>query len=167
MTCQGVVQNFSGLVVTRTFLGFFEAGFFPASTYLLGEWYCRFEIQWRLSIFFSAASLAGAFSGLLAFALDKMDGLGNLAGWRWIFIIEGIATVVMGASVPWTLPDSPKTASFLSQNQKHLILSRLRQDSGMNAGAVETEDKLHWASLKSALLDWRVWFTIFIYWGNT
>ncbi len=44
-------------------------------------------------MFFSAASIAGAFSGLLAFAIAKLDGLGGLEGWRWIFILEGIATV--------------------------------------------------------------------------
>lgn len=45
------------------------------------------------ALFFSTASIAGAFSGLLAFAIAKMDGIGNLEGWRWIFILEGIVTV--------------------------------------------------------------------------
>lgn len=44
-------------------------------------------------MFFSAASIAGAFSGLLAFGIAKMDGIGNLEGWRWIFILEVLATV--------------------------------------------------------------------------
>lgn len=44
-------------------------------------------------MFFSAASIAGAFSGLLAYAIAKLDGLGGLEGWRWIFILEGLATV--------------------------------------------------------------------------
>lgn len=57
-------------------------------------WYCRHEIQFRQALFFSAASIAGAFSGLLAFAIAKMDGTAGLEGWRWIFILEGIATVV-------------------------------------------------------------------------
>lgn len=92
MICQGIVQNLGGLVTTRALLGLFEAGFFPASTYLLGEWYCRFELQLRLAVFFGAASLAGAFSGLLAAGLQQMDGVGDLAGWRWIFIMEGIVT---------------------------------------------------------------------------
>ena len=92
MICQGIVQNLGGLVTTRALLGLFEAGFFPASTYLLGEWYCRFELQLRLAVFFGAASLAGAFSGLLAAGLQLMDGVGGLAGWRWIFIMEGIVT---------------------------------------------------------------------------
>lgn len=50
-------------------------------------WYCRHEIQFRQALFFSAASVAGAFSGLLAFGISKMDGVGNLEGWRWIFIL--------------------------------------------------------------------------------
>lgn len=86
MTLQGIVQGYNGLIITRTLLGVFEAGFFPAATYLLTTWYARFEVQTRLAIFFSAASLAGAFSGLLAFAIEKMDGVGNYSGWRWIFV---------------------------------------------------------------------------------
>lgn len=110
MTCQGIVQNYHGLLVTRILLGFFESGFFPASTYLLGDWYCRFELQWRLSVFFSASSMAGAFSGLLAFAIEKMNGIGKLEGWRWIFILEGCLTVLIGCLIPWILPDSPERA---------------------------------------------------------
>lgn len=56
-------------------------------------WYCRHEIQLRQALFFSAASIAGAFSGLLAFGISKMQGVGGLEGWRWIFILEGILTV--------------------------------------------------------------------------
>lgn len=82
MTLQGIVQNYHGLVVTRTLLGLTESGFFPAATFLLTTWYCRFEVQTRLSVFFSAASMAGAFSGLLAFGIEKMAGVGGLNGWR-------------------------------------------------------------------------------------
>lgn len=53
-------------------------------------WYCRHEIQFRQALFFSAASIAGAFSGLLAYGIAHMDGVGGLEGWRWIFILEGI-----------------------------------------------------------------------------
>ena len=63
-----------------------QAGFFPAATYLLTCWYCRHELQSRLATFFSAGSMAGAFSGLLAYAIAKMDGVANLAGWRWSVI---------------------------------------------------------------------------------
>lgn len=155
------------MLAARIILGACEAGFFPAASYLVGEWYCRFEIQWRLSIFFSAASMAGAFSGLLAFALQKMDGLGGLEGWRWIFVIEGILTCVVGISIPWTLPDSPQTATFLTPEEKAFIKHRMEQDSGTEPGTVQLAEDFKWSSLKSAFLDWKIWFTVFIYWGNT
>jgi MFS family permease len=90
MTLQGIVKGYNGLIVTRTLLGLSESGFFPAATYLLTTWYCRFEVQTRLAIFFSAASMAGAFSGLLAFAIENMDGVAGLGGWRWYVLTESL-----------------------------------------------------------------------------
>ena len=60
-----------------------QSGFFPAATYLLTLWYLRYEVQSRMAVFYAGASLSGAFSGLLAYAIEKMDGIGGLAGWRW------------------------------------------------------------------------------------
>ncbi|KAK4942804.1 hypothetical protein LTR10_017564 [Elasticomyces elasticus] len=167
MTLQGIVQNYHGLIITRTLLGLTESGFFPAATYLLTTWYCRFEVQTRLSIFFSAASMAGAFSGLLAFAIEKMDGIAGLGGWRWIFILEGIFTVVIGLSLHWTLPDSPETASFLTPGEKEFIIRRLRQDAGTSAGQVRTNEGFQWRYLRAALSDWKIYFAVIIYWGNS
>ena len=97
----GVVQGYRGLWAARFFLGVAEVsnvyliydghllttrsqcGFFPAATFLLTIWYKRYEIQTRMAIFYASASLSGAFSGLLAFAIQNMDGVGGLPGWRW------------------------------------------------------------------------------------
>ena len=57
-----------------------------------------------MAIFFSAATAAGAFGGLLARGIGEMDGIGGKGGWAWIFIIEGILTFVIGMSTPPTLP---------------------------------------------------------------
>ena len=61
-------------------------------------WYKRHECGLRMAIFFSAATAAGAFGGLLAFGIMKMDGEAGLGGWAWIFILEGIATFLIGTS---------------------------------------------------------------------
>ena len=53
-------------------------------------------LQYRVGVFFGGATLAGAFSGLLAFGISFMSGTAGLLGWSWIFIIEGLATVVVG-----------------------------------------------------------------------
>lgn len=167
MVGQGFVTGYHSLLTTRILLGVCEAGFFPASAYLIGDWYCRFELQWRMSLFFSAASMAGGFSGLLAFALEKMDGVGQLAGWRWIFIMEGLVTVLVGFSVPWILPDSPARASFLTPEEKAFVKDRLERDSGHSSGRVRTAESFNWKSIQPLITDWKIYFTIFIYWGNT
>ncbi len=79
----GIVQNYQGLVVARIFLGIAEAGFFPAATYILTSWYPRHEVQLRIGYFYTAGTISGAFSGLLAFAIEKMEEFGGLEGWRW------------------------------------------------------------------------------------
>lgn len=165
--CMGTVHNYHGLLITRIFLGVTEAGFFPAATFLIGEWYCRYETQTRMAIFYTAASLAGAFSGLLAFAIQKMNGLAGISGWRWIFILEGALTVASGLTIPFILPDSPEQASWLTVEEKKFLRHRLEQDSGTKEGRVETLDHFKLKYLVAALTDWKIWFTIFIYWGNT
>ena len=72
MTLQGIVKGYHGLIATRVMLGVAEAGFFPAASYLVTTWYCRFEVQRRLSVFYSASALSGAFSGILAYGIQHM-----------------------------------------------------------------------------------------------
>jgi MFS family permease len=106
--CQGFVQNYSGLLATRFFLGVFECVMFPGCFYVIGSWYRRHEAQKRFSLFFSSTSLAGAFGGLLASAIGKMDFLRGYRGWRWIFIIEGVVTVLIGVVFLFTFPSFPE-----------------------------------------------------------
>ncbi|OAK95178.1 MFS general substrate transporter [Phaeosphaeriaceae sp. SRC1lsM3a] len=126
----GLVRNFSGLVAMRILLGFFEAGLFPGCIYLISMYYKRYELQWRLTLFFTASIIAGAFGGLLAFAIAKMDGIQGYGGWRWIFIIEGIITVALGLVTKFWLVDWPETASFLNEEERALLIARLSADSG-------------------------------------
>ncbi|KAF7594364.1 hypothetical protein BBP40_009345 [Aspergillus hancockii] len=107
MTLTGVVQNFAGLMVTRVFLGIFEAGFFPGAVYLCTQWYMPKDLSTRLAYFYCASALPGAFSGLMAAAIAKMDSVGGYEGWRWIFILEGLATVLLGVACFFFLIDSP------------------------------------------------------------
>jgi MFS family permease len=107
---QGLVQNYGGLLTTRFFLGLFECVMFPACFYLLGSWYRRAEAQKRFSLFFSSTSLAGAFGGLLASGIGKMDYVRGYRGWRWIFILEGIFTVLLGIFFLFTFPSFPEQA---------------------------------------------------------
>jgi MFS family permease len=67
-----------------------------------------------MALFFSAATLAGAFGGLLARGISQMDGVGGKAGWSWIFIIEGLLTLIVGAFGYWFIHNYPDTWVFFS-----------------------------------------------------
>lgn len=82
----GFVKNFDDLLIARLMLGLAEGGLFPGVTYYLTTWYPRSKIALRIAIFFSAATIAGAFGGLLAYALQQLDGKDKLKGWQWIFM---------------------------------------------------------------------------------
>lgn len=164
MTLMGLVTTYEGLVAARIFLGVTEAGFFPAATYLLTIWYQRYEVQRRMAIFYAAASLSGAFSGLLAFAIEKMDGIAGLAGWKWIFILEGLAPVAVSFTLYFLLPDSPQTAKFLTKEEREFVVNRIAYEHG-GTGRVTNDDKIKMHHIKSAFADWRIWMAIFPFWA--
>ncbi|KAH8681910.1 MFS nicotinic acid transporter Tna1 [Xylariales sp. PMI_506] len=178
MTLMGIVQSYQGLLAARLFLGVAEAGLYPgcAIASQLTMWYCRHEIQLRQAMFFSAASIAGAFSGLLAFAISKMDGVGGLAGWRWIFILEGMVTVLVAVASFFLLYDFPETATFLTEEERAFVVFRLRYGQDKQKKAVAGEeanrqmqiaeaDEFRWEYVWQAFRDWHIWLNIFVYWG--
>ncbi|OSS52331.1 hypothetical protein B5807_02588 [Epicoccum nigrum] len=161
MTLMGVVTNKAGLLACRWFLGIAEAGLFPGVNYYLSCWYRRQELGLRAALFFSAAALAGSFGGLLAAAITEMNGIGGYAGWRWIFIIEGLMTVGVGIVCWWMTFDFPDTAGFLTADEKMRALRRLRAD-GQSRATVGHIDRRH---VYAALKDWKTWGYAVIYMG--
>jgi MFS family permease len=131
----------------------------------------------RTALFFSAASIAGAFSGLLAFGIAKMDGIGGLHGWQWIFIIEGLLTVVVGVFAFFTLYDFPETAGFLTQEERDFVAFRLKYQGQGKAQSGDDSDRssrhvqvaqaeeFEWKYVWQACSDWQVWVHVFVIWG--
>jgi MFS family permease len=161
MTTMGLVHNYSGLMAARWFLGLTEAGLFPGVSYFLSCWYKRSEFGVRMAIFFSAAALAGSFGGLLAAAISNMGGVGGKFSWSWIFILEGLATVIIGVISFWMVYDFPDRARFLSEKDRQRVLHRLALDKQSSAEHEEWKMKYVWASLK----DWKTWLGAIIYMG--
>ncbi|KAI5799143.1 major facilitator superfamily domain-containing protein [Peziza echinospora] len=126
--CMGLVQSGGALIAVRLLLGIVECGLFPGVATMITMWYVKKEAQFRQALFFCAASMAGAFAGLLAIGLAKMDGTGGYEGWRWILIIEGILTVVVACGAFFVVQNSPATASFLNDRDRLIITHRLRND---------------------------------------
>lgn len=167
MTLMGLTSSYGGLLAGRFFLGVTESGFFPAATFLLTLWYRRFELQRRMAVFYVAASLAGAFSGLLAYGIEKLDGRSGLAGWQWIFLIEGLIPVALALVIWKILPDSPETAKFLTQPERDLLVARLSNDSGSGQGQTTNNDKIGKEQILAGLSDWKIWAATLVFWGNT
>lgn len=88
----------------------------------------------RIALFFSSATVAGAFSGLLAAAIVDMNGIGNLAGWRWIFLLEGITTALVGFASYWVIQDFPDTAKFLTIEERKSQLRLPETVTDLNRG---------------------------------
>ena len=96
-------------------------------------WYKRHEAQKRYTFFFASTTLAGAFGGLLASAIGKMNGLRGYLGWRWIFILEGVLTCVVSFAWYFIIPDFPEDAKWLKPEEREFIKARLQVDQGKAA----------------------------------
>ncbi|CAJ2500306.1 Uu.00g031590.m01.CDS01 [Anthostomella pinea] len=119
------VQDFKGIMCARFAIGLAEAGFFPAVLYHMAFWYKPSELPQRIAIFYSVGQLSNALSGLLAYAIGFMDGLGHLAGWRWLFLLEGLPAIFLAFFALFGLPDYPETCRMLSDEERDVLIGRL------------------------------------------
>ncbi|KAM0476789.1 hypothetical protein ACHAPX_006214 [Trichoderma viride] len=123
----GFIQNVGGLFAVRLILGGCEAGLFPALNLYLTMVYKRHEQGMRVSYLFVCTAISGAFGGLLAYCILKMDGVGGFAGWRWVFIIEGICSFLIAPVIWFGLPNNPTEAWFLTEEEKAMMKVREAQ----------------------------------------
>jgi len=137
--CTGFVDNIHSASGVRFLLGLFEAGMLPGIAYYMSRWYRRSELAFRLSLYIVMAPLAGAFGGLLASGILKLDHFGSLHRWRMIFAIEGIITCGLSLIAFLTLTDRPETAKWLSQEEKDLAIARVKSE---RVATTEVLDKL-------------------------
>ncbi|KAI9780929.1 MAG: hypothetical protein M1816_002621 [Peltula sp. TS41687] len=154
-TLQALTQSLAGFFVVRFFLGVTEGGLFPGVIFYLSMWYKRQERQerqYRVALFFSAASLAGAFGGVLAFGIAHMKGVAGLNGWRWIFILEGIFTAVVAVAAYGFITNYPETTRFLSTAEKSVLARRLESDNDATP-----HEGFTWANVIHGLKDYKVW----------
>lgn len=171
VTMAGVVQSFGGLCATRFLVGMFEAGFFPGSVWLISQWYPPNKTQSRNALFYVSSAASGAFSGLLAAGIAQMDGIGGYGGWRWIFIIEGIISVLLGVASFFLLPDTPSLSGrwLTADEQKYLNLMHFVSRGGMKPVVETGESKKHfkWKNFKQLISDPRIYLQAMVCASNT
>ncbi|KAI0382725.1 putative allantoate permease [Hypomontagnella monticulosa] len=137
---QGFVHSYSGLLAARFFLGFFESGISPGSYYLTSFWYRRQQSLKRFTIIWCSVLIASAFGGLLASAIAQMDGIRGLSNWRWIFILEGIFTILVSVAAFFFVSDFPRGAKWLSPREKQFVLTEICEDTVPDKTVVTRRD---------------------------
>ncbi|GES60606.1 putative MFS transporter [Aspergillus terreus] len=155
--CLGFVRNFGSFVAVRAILGVAEGGLLPGMVLYLSFFYRRGDLALRIGLFYTAASLSGAFGGLLARGLAEIGPRGGLEGWRWIMIIEGL--LACNPSPPL------ETASFLTVEERAYARERILLDnpSVQENALAEEQETLKWSEVRRGLLDIRMWLSATAY----
>ncbi|KAJ6446873.1 nicotinic acid plasma membrane transporter [Purpureocillium lavendulum] len=144
----GFIHTAGQLYASRLLLGLFESGMFPCLALYLSTFYGPHEQALRVSYLFVSVALSGSFGGLFAYGLLKMDGVGGIAGWRWLFIVEGCASILIAIFVFVCLPDSFETAKFLDEEDRSLMRIRAEINARYNG-----KPEFNWKDVRSAATD--------------
>lgn len=156
-----LVHNYGGLVTVRLILGFVESPYFPGVLFLLSSFYTRKELAFRTAMLYSGSLISGSVAGLLAAAVMKMDGIAGLRAWQWLFMIEGISTVLVAFACIFILPDMPKTTKWLTSEQRELAAWRLDEDIGQSDWT-GSKDQGFFHGLILAVKDVKVWILVIL-----
>ncbi|KXS17079.1 MFS general substrate transporter [Gonapodya prolifera JEL478] len=151
-TCAAAAQNYSGILTVRAILGCMEAGFAPGTALLMTFWYKKYEVSSRWAYMFAGATLLSSFGGLVAFGVAKMDDIRGISGWRWMFILEGAGSTLVGILTIFFLPDYPQTCKFLTVREKEIIIGRLPP-----TGPSIVAKTIQFWEVVDALKDWRMY----------
>ncbi|KAG6919397.1 hypothetical protein DXG01_006280 [Tephrocybe rancida] len=171
----GITHNFVGALLTRFFLGFVEAAFFPGALFLLSKWYKKNELGLRTAILYCGNIISNAFGSLIASGiLSGMQGKLGHAAWRyigvfisalsselnqvayrWLFYIEGALTIAVAAVAIFVLPDFPTNTRWLSPEERALAIRRMEEDAGVGD---EEQTEGQGSGLWLAVTDIKVWW---------
>ncbi|KAE8343733.1 hypothetical protein BDV24DRAFT_149346 [Aspergillus arachidicola] len=159
--CMAATKNYAGILCVRIFLGFAESPFFPGALLLMSSWYKASELAVRVAIVYCGNTVANGFGGMLAAGiLSGLDGKGGLAGWRWLFIIEGAGTMVAGMLAVVLLPDFPRSGQrkWLTEQEQRFAEWRLAVATN---NEVDENGSIK-QGLKDAVTDPKVWALVLI-----
>lgn len=167
--CWGLCATFQAFIkgkgvgvwyATRLLLGLLEAGFIPAGLYTLTQWYKRNETSGRFTAFFLGNIVASAASGLIAYGILQMRGVAGLSGWQWMFLIEGMVTILVGVLFALFMPRSPAKPtnvlghSYFTPREIHILTHRVAAESLTESAK---HKHVRWADLKAAFSRWYIY----------
>jgi len=153
-----LVATVRGFYSLRFLLGVTEAGFFPGVILYLKSWFPGGVRARAAATFLTAGPISGIIGGPISGLLLGMDKLHGLAGWQWLFLIEGIPAILLGAIVFFVLDDKPETARWLNAGQKQWLLQTLENEEADAQGGEKND-------IFSAFGMLHVWLLAFVYFG--
>ncbi|TKY84703.1 hypothetical protein EX895_005783 [Sporisorium graminicola] len=164
---QAWITNHRQLYATRALVGIFEAGFIPGFAYYLGRFYRRDELASRYALFWSANNIASCIAGVSSLGILTLRGTAGLAGWSWLFIIEGILTVVAGIFALFWFPDgtvvpegSKLRRAWYTEREGRIMMTRVLVDDPTKCNEVH-RGKVKFADILDTVSDWRVLLIVF------
>src|SRR5207249_1303115 len=150
-TAMMLVRGATSFYVLRFLLGVAEAGFFPGMILYLTYWFPAAEQARAVARFMTATAIAGVVGGPISGKiLEQLGGVGGLAGWQWLFLLEGLPAVGFGLVVLGYLTDRPADADWLAPAERAWLSERMRREHAERA-------ERHGYSLIQALVHGRVW----------
>lgn len=130
--CTAFVRTWQQMVILRVLLGVSMSGIYPGLTYLVSAWYPRREQQLRFAFLQSGEVVILATGNLVNYGLNHLNGVAGLAGWRWMYVVQGLITCVLGIITYWWMIDFPEHSQrsfcFLSEREARLATRRIQDD---------------------------------------
>lgn len=161
-TCTLFVKGATSYYALRFLLGIVESGFFPGVILYTTYWYTGKHRAKIVAIFMSAVPISGVIAGPISgWILDRMSNVGDLSAWQWLFVVEGIPSLIAGVVTLYFLTDKPSKASWLAENEKRLVLQRLEEEE-LQKNASQSSHRL-----VDAFRSLPVWLLSFAYFGIT
>ena len=137
----------------------YQCSLHETAFYLISFWYKREESQRRFTVFWCSVLFASMFGGLLASAIAKMQGVRGYSSWRWVFILEGIATIAIGIGAYFLVSDFPADARWLSAEEKEFVIARTGTDDGAASPITFRKVVLFFGNVRNLVGG-------FMYWGQ-
>lgn len=150
------VKTEAQLIAIRLLIGVFEAGFYPTVVTYMSLFYPRYDLAFRIALFYGSYAIAGAFGGIIAYGCFKING--SLYGWQYLFIIEGVCSIAVALVTPFWLAKNPGTAWFLKPSERAYAANRMVIDSSANSDS--TYNKLSRRDVIEAICDWKLWLVL-------
>lgn len=165
---QAWMHDRAGFYVTRGLIGACEGGFIPGAILYATYFYTSKELSVRLSVFWATLNVARVISALLAAGILEMRGIGGKPGWFWLFLLEGLLTVVLAVISYIYLPASPTNTTgilfrkpWYTERQEVIMVNRILRDDPAK-GLTSLKEGIKWRDVKDTISDRSLWGLFFI-----